>query len=123
MRLSDVATVIEGAENSALGALADRTPAIILNVQRQPGANVIATTDAIKAQLPALLKSLPAGLHATVLADRTTGIRASVHDVEFELVLAVVAGRAGDLLLPALRAARPWSRVWRCRSASSARSG
>jgi multidrug efflux pump len=90
VRLSDVATVVEGAENARLGALANDQPAIILNVQRQPGANVIATTDAIKAQLPTLLQSLPAGLKATVLADRTTGIRASVHDVEFELVLAVV---------------------------------
>jgi multidrug efflux pump len=90
VRLSNVAQVVEGAENSALGALANETPAIILNVQRQPGANVIATTDAIKRQLPDLLKSLPAGLHATVLADRTTGIRASVQDVEYELVLAVI---------------------------------
>jgi multidrug efflux pump len=90
VRLKDVAQVVEGAENARLGALANNTPAIILNVQRQPGANVIATTDAIKAQLPDLLKSLPAGLHAEVLTDRTTGIRASVHDVEFELVLSVV---------------------------------
>jgi multidrug efflux pump len=90
VRLKDVAQVIEGAENARLGALANSTAAIILNVQRQPGANVIATTDAIKVQLPELLKSLPAGLHATVLADRTTGIRASVEDVEFELVLAVL---------------------------------
>jgi multidrug efflux pump len=89
VRLGDVAQVVEGAENSRLGALANETSAIILNVQRQPGANVIGTTDAIKAQLPELLKSLPAGLHAEVLSDRTTGIRASVHDVEFELVLAV----------------------------------
>jgi multidrug efflux pump len=89
VRLRDVAEVVQGAENSRLGALANDTPAIILNVQRQPGANVIATTDAIKRQLPELLKSLPAGLHAEVLTDRTTGIRASVHDVEFELVLAV----------------------------------
>jgi len=90
VRLSDVAQVTEGAENARLGALANETPAIILNVQRQPGANVIQTTDAIKAQLPELLKSLPAGLNAKVLADRTTGIRASVSDVEFELVLAVL---------------------------------
>ncbi len=90
VRLGAVAQVIEGAENSRLGALANRTPAIILNVQRQPGANVIATADAIKRQLPTLLKSLPAGLNAVVLADRTTGIRASVHDVEGELVLAVI---------------------------------
>jgi multidrug efflux pump len=89
VRMKDVSQVVEGAENTRLGALANSTPAIILNVQRQPGANVIQTTDAIKAQLPELLKSLPAGLHAEVLADRTTGIRASVHDVEFELVLAV----------------------------------
>ncbi len=90
VRLGAVAQVIEGAENTQLGALANTTPAIILNVQRQPGANVIATTDAIKRQLPTLLKSLPAGLNATVLADRTTGIRASVRDVEGELVLAVI---------------------------------
>ncbi|WP_267394100.1 MULTISPECIES: efflux RND transporter permease subunit [unclassified Sphingomonas] len=90
VRLKDVANVVEAAENARLGALANTTQAIILNVQRQPGANVIATTDAIKQQLPDLLKSLPAGLDATVLADRTTGIRASVHDVEFELLLAVM---------------------------------
>ena len=90
VRLQDVAQVTEGAENARLGALANDTPAIILNVQRQPGANVIATTDMIKAQLPALLKSLPAGLHASVLADRTTGIRTSVNDVEFDLLLAIV---------------------------------
>ena len=89
VRLSAVAEVVQAAENTRLGALANTTPAIILNVQRQPGANVIATADAINAQLPELLKSLPAGLHASVLTDRTTGIRASVHDVEFELVLAV----------------------------------
>ncbi|MDH7638779.1 efflux RND transporter permease subunit [Sphingomonas oryzagri] len=90
VRLKDVAQVVEGAENTRLGALANSTPAIILNVQRQPGANVIATVDAIQAQLPDLLRQLPAGLKTQVLADRTTGIRASVHDVEFELVLAVV---------------------------------
>jgi multidrug efflux pump len=65
-------------------------PAIILNVQRQPGANVIATVDAIKAQLPELQRSLPGNVQVEVLADRTTGIRASVEHVEFELVLAVV---------------------------------
>src|SRR6201996_3708540 len=90
VRLADVAKVTEGAENARLGALADTTPAIILNVQRQPGANGIQTTDAIKARRPDLLKSLPAGLNARVLADRTTGIRTSVKDVEFELLLAVL---------------------------------
>jgi len=89
IRLSDVARVIDGAENVKLGAWADKTPAIILNVQRQPGANVIKTVDAIKAQLPDLAAALPPQLKMTVLADRTTGIRASVHDVEMELLVAV----------------------------------
>ena len=90
VRLSDVAQVVDGAENTQLGAWANEAPAIILNVQRQPGANVIATVDAIKAQLPELQKSLPGSVNVTVLADRTTGIRASVKHVEIELVLAVV---------------------------------
>jgi multidrug efflux pump len=90
VRLGDVATVIQGAENDRLGAWSGSTPAIIVNVQRQPGANVINTVDAIKKQLPDLTASLPPALKVTVLADRTTGIRASVHDVEMELLLAVV---------------------------------
>ena len=89
VRLSDVANVIQGAENVRLGAWSGKTPAIIVNVQRQPGANVIKTVDAIKAQLPALTAALPPTLKVTVLSDRTTGIRASVHDVEMELLLAV----------------------------------
>ena len=87
--LSDVATVIDGAENDKLGAWMNDTPAIILNIQRQPGANVIATVDRIKAILPELLTSLPAGIDVTPLTDRTTTIRASVADVEFELGLSV----------------------------------
>jgi multidrug efflux pump len=90
VRLSDVATVIQGAENVRLGAWSGKTPAIIVNVQRQPGANVIKTVDAIKAQLADLTGALPPTLKVTVLSDRTTGIRASVHDVEMELLLAVV---------------------------------
>src|SRR4051812_19810974 len=94
VRLVDVAQVIESAENTRLGAWAGRNgelrPAIILNVQRQPGANVIATVDAIKKQLPDLTAGLPANLRVDVLSDRTTGIRASVRHVEIELVLAVV---------------------------------
>ena len=90
IRLSAVANVVDGAENKWLGAWADTTPAIIVNVQRQPGANVIATVDAIKALLPELQRSLPAGVRVAVLSDRTTGIRASVRDVQFELALAVV---------------------------------
>jgi len=90
VRLSDVAQVVDSAENVKLGAWAGLKPAIILNVQRQPGANVIATVDAIKARLPELQAGLPATLQVDVLSDRTTGIRASVEQVEIELVLAVL---------------------------------
>ncbi|MGO4686679.1 efflux RND transporter permease subunit [Brevundimonas sp. 2YAF1] len=89
VRLSDVASVIDSAENARLGAWANLTPAILVNVQRQPGANVIATVDAVKARLPDLTTGLPAGLKVEVLSDRTTSIRASVRDVEFEMLLAV----------------------------------
>ncbi|MEO8523800.1 MAG: efflux RND transporter permease subunit [Caldimonas sp.] len=112
IRMVDVARVVDSAENTQLGAWAgmhcdgaasgpaadsatcidgrDLRPAIILNVQRQPGANVIATVNAIKAQLPDLQAGLPAALRIDVLSDRTTGIRASVEHVELELVIAVV---------------------------------
>jgi multidrug efflux pump len=91
VRLRDISKVVDSAENTKLGAWANKTPAIILNVQRQPGANVIKTVDAIKAQLPELTSNLQgAGISVTVLSDRTTGIRASVEDVEFELLLAVL---------------------------------
>lgn len=90
VRVKDVATVVESAENVKLGAWAGVQPAIVLNVQRQPGANVIATVDAIKQRLPELTAGLPGSIQVDVLADRTTGIRASVKHVAFELVLAVV---------------------------------
>jgi multidrug efflux pump len=90
VRVQDVARVVDSAENVRLGAWANMKPAIILNVQRQPGANVIATVDAIKARLPELQDSLPASLRLDVLSDRTAGIRASVEHVQIELVLAVV---------------------------------
>ncbi|HZL01135.1 MAG TPA: efflux RND transporter permease subunit [Caulobacteraceae bacterium] len=90
VRLSDVASVIAGSENTELGAWYNRTPAVLLNVQRQPGANVISTVDAIKQALPVLTAGLPAGVNVQVVTDRTTGIRASVTDVEFELMLSVV---------------------------------
>ncbi len=90
VRLSNVAQVVDSAENVRLGAWSGLKPAIILNVQRQPGANVIATVDAIKARLPELQAGLPAALKVDVLSDRTNGIRASVEHVEFELVLAVL---------------------------------
>ncbi|UCV05588.1 MdtB/MuxB family multidrug efflux RND transporter permease subunit [Dechloromonas denitrificans] len=89
VRLGDVAKLVEGAENDRLAAWADRKPAIILNIQRQPGANVIETVDRIKQLLPQLQASLPATVELRLLTDRTTTIRASVHDVQTELFLAV----------------------------------
>ncbi|MFM0646562.1 MdtB/MuxB family multidrug efflux RND transporter permease subunit [Paraburkholderia bryophila] len=88
--LTDVATIVQGAENTKLGAWVDGTPAIILNVQRQPGANVIQVVDSIKALLPQLQQSLPAALDVQIVTDRTTTIRASVRDVQFELAMSVV---------------------------------
>ncbi|MGA8688632.1 MAG: MdtB/MuxB family multidrug efflux RND transporter permease subunit [Methyloceanibacter sp.] len=87
--LSDVGDVISGAENDKLGAWMNTVPAIILNIQRQPGANVIAVVDRIKAELPQLQASLPAAIDVAVLTDRTLTIRASVRDVESELLLSV----------------------------------
>ncbi|MCJ2051628.1 MdtB/MuxB family multidrug efflux RND transporter permease subunit [Methylobacterium sp. J-070] len=87
--LSEVADVVEGPENTKLGAWADATPAVILNIQRQPGANVIATVDKIKSLLPQLQASLPTAVAVAPLTDRTTTIRASVEDVQFELGLAI----------------------------------
>ena len=89
VRLRDVATVETGAENRWLGAWANRQPAIVLNVQRQPGANIITTADSIRRMLPGLTASLPKSVEVKVLSDRTTNIRASVHDVQFELMLAL----------------------------------
>ncbi|HEY5072560.1 MAG TPA: efflux RND transporter permease subunit [Caulobacteraceae bacterium] len=89
VRLSDVATIVAGSENTQLGAWYDNTPAVLLNVQRQPGANVIGAVDAIKKALPGLTASLPSAINVQVVTDRTTGIRASVRDVEFELMLSV----------------------------------
>ena len=89
VRLRDVATLISGAENTKLGGWMNSTPALILNVQRQPGANVVDVVNRIQELLPSLRAALPAGVDVTVLTDRTTTIRASIADVEFELVLAV----------------------------------
>ena len=90
VRLSDVAAVIEDAENVRLAAWYNQIPAIIINVQRQPGANVIKVADRIKEIMPQLRASLPGAVDVTVLSDRTATIRASVEDVQFELVLAVI---------------------------------
>ncbi|MDD3355116.1 MdtB/MuxB family multidrug efflux RND transporter permease subunit [Zoogloea sp.] len=89
VRLADVATLVDGAENTRLAAWADDTPAVILNIQRQPGANVIDVADRVTALLPQLTASLPASVAVRVLSDRTTTIRASVHDVQVELVFAI----------------------------------
>jgi len=89
IRVSDVATVVSGPENGKLAAWADTTPAIIVNIQRQPGANVIEVVDGIKAILPQLETALPAAAEVAVLSDRTVTIRASVADVGFELMLSV----------------------------------
>ncbi len=89
VRLSDVAEVMDGAENVQEAAWMNETPAVILNIQRQPGANVIAVVDSIKKLLPRLESSLPPSIHVSVLTDRTTTIRASVRDVQYEMLLAI----------------------------------
>ncbi len=89
VRLRDVANIVDDAENLRLAAWADLSPGVILNVQRQPGANVIETVNRVKALLPQLQSSLPASIDVRVLSDRTVTIRASVDDVEVELLLAI----------------------------------
>ncbi|RKI44897.1 multidrug efflux RND transporter permease subunit [Corallococcus sp. AB004] len=89
LRLSDVAHVFDGAENVRQAAWAGTTPAVILNVQRQPGANVIAVVDSVRKLLPQLQATLPAQVKVTVLSDRTTTIRASVSDVQRDLMFSI----------------------------------
>jgi len=89
VKLTDVATVQDDVENVRQAAWMNQTPAVIVNIQRQPGANVIAVVDRIKTLLDQLTKSLPSSVKVQILTDRTTTIRASVHDVEFELMLTV----------------------------------
>jgi multidrug efflux pump len=90
VRLSDVGDVVDGAQNETLGAWMNTVPALILNIQRQPGANVISVVEGIKALLPQLQATLPASIDMAILTDRTVTIRASVRDVEYELTLAVI---------------------------------
>jgi multidrug efflux pump len=87
--LSDVATVIDAAENVKQAAWMNETPAVIVNIQRQPGANIIQVVDSIQKLLPVLRSTLPAAVNVAVLTDRTITIRSSVSDVEFELMLTV----------------------------------
>jgi len=89
VRLSDVATAIDGAENAQQAAWMNTSPAVIVNIQRQPGANIISVVDRIKRLLPRLQSSLPSSVKVSVLTDRTQTIRASVNDVQFEMALTV----------------------------------
>jgi multidrug efflux pump len=89
VRVSDVARVVDGVEDAQKAAWMNTTPAIIMNVQRQPGANIISVVDRIEALLPQLKSSLPPSVKVTVLTDRTVTIRASVRDVEYELLLTI----------------------------------
>ena len=101
VRLSDVATAIDSAENVKQAAWMNTTPAVIVNIQRQPGSNIISVADRVKLLLKQLQASLPAAIKVQVLTDRTETIRASVKDVQFELMLTVGAGGDGDLPVPA----------------------
>ena len=90
VRLSDIASVIEGVENEQLAAWVGARSAVLVDVRRQPGANIIETVQRIQALLPQLTANIPASIHLEVLADRTETIRASVHDVQFTMMLTVV---------------------------------
>jgi len=90
VRVRDVATVIDGAENTKLAAWVNDYRAIVLNIQRQPGTNIISVVDTVQGILPQIEASLPEGIKVQVISDRTTTIRASVKDVEFELILTTV---------------------------------
>ncbi|MFK3820138.1 MdtB/MuxB family multidrug efflux RND transporter permease subunit [Pseudomonas sp. NPDC089407] len=90
LRLKDVAEIVDGAENERLAAWANENHAVLLNIQRQPGANVIEVVDRIKDLLPSITDNLPAGLDVLVLTDRTQTIRAAVKDVQHELLIAIV---------------------------------
>ncbi|MDR6672070.1 efflux RND transporter permease subunit [Xanthomonas sp. 1678] len=89
VRLSDVAQVVDGVENDQLAAWADGKPAVLLEVRRQPGANIVQTVEQIRAILPQLQAVLPSGVHLDVFSDRTETIRASVHEVKFTLILTI----------------------------------
>ena len=89
VRLTDVADVIDGAENTTEAAWMNKTPAVIMNIQRQPGANIIGVVDAVQKLIPQLQQTLPASVQLVILTDRTVTIRASVKDVDFELCLTI----------------------------------
>ncbi len=89
VKISDVADVLDGLENTKVGAWYRGEPSIVIDVQRQPGANVIETVQRVRAELPRLRRAMPAGANLTIVNDRTTTIRASIHDVQFTLVLSI----------------------------------
>jgi multidrug efflux pump len=88
--IGDVANIVDGLENDRTGGWYQGTPAVIIDIQRQPGANVIEVVRDIRAEIPKLQRAIPAGVNLTVVSDRTVTIRASVHDVQFTLILSVV---------------------------------
>jgi multidrug efflux pump len=88
--IGDVAVIVDGLENDRTGGWYQGTPAVIIDIQRQPGANVIEVVRQIRAEIPRLQRAIPAGVNLAVVSDRTVTIRASVHDVQFTLVLSVV---------------------------------
>ena len=88
--IADVATIVDGLENDRTGGWYQGTPSVIIDIQRQPGANVIEVVRQLRAEIPRLQRSIPAGINLTVVSDRTETIRASVHDVQFTLILSVV---------------------------------
>jgi multidrug efflux pump len=102
--LRDVATITDGFENERIGAWRQGMPAVVLDIQRQPGANVVATVDKLRAELPRLARALPADVTLAIIADRTEAIRASVHDVQFTLVLSV-----GLVVMVVLLFLRTWA--------------
>ena len=89
VKVSDLADVVDGLENTKVGASYRGQPAIVIDVQRQPGANVIETVQRVRAELPRLRRAMPAGAELTIVNDRTTTIRASIRDVQFTLVLSI----------------------------------
>ena len=89
VKIGDVADVIDGLENTKVGAWYRGQPSIVIDVQRQPGANVIETVERLRAELPRLRRAMPASAQLTIVNDRTTTIRASIHDVQFTLVLSI----------------------------------
>ena len=102
--IGDVAIIIDGLENDRTGGWYQGTPAVIIDIQRQPGANVIEVVRQIREEIPKVQRAIPAGVNLTIVSDRTVTIRASVHDVQFTLILVRGAGDAGGAAVPALAA-------------------